>query len=103
LCLEQGASIIHQEYAIQVNYKGDVYVHAKVGFGIDREKWAAFVYFPFMNLHLNSGKYNTPFSAEVFYRKGKRDKWYIPYLSLNADIYKDKVIPTLRIKYRLIR
>jgi hypothetical protein len=54
-----------------------------------------------MNLHLNSGQYNTPFSAEIFYKKQKTNTWYIPNLSFNVDIYKDAIIPTLRIKYRL--
>lgn len=98
---------IRQEYSLQVDYKGRLVGQAKMGFGIYTKRWDVYGYLPFMNFEIFNERYNTPMGVEFFFKKRKYSKkWYdqswFPYLSMNFDIYKDKFLPILRIKYKVL-
>lgn len=97
---------VRQEYAVQINVKGEINVHAKMGFGVTTKRWDVFAYLPYMNLNINEGMYNTPFSAEFFFKKRRSKNWYdkpwFPNISACFDVYKNKMVPILRIKYRIL-
>lgn len=56
-------------------------------------RWYA--YLPVLNYSISEGGYNTPLSTEVFYGR-KQYQW-----SLNFDIYRDVVVPSVRFRCRL--
>lgn len=73
------------QVAYCTSFKDD-YIQLKIGYGYDSKKWRAYLYLPYFNYNMDKG-YNTPFSAEVFYDNS---------FSLNIDVYKNVVVPSLR-------
>jgi hypothetical protein len=81
--ITEGYVILQSSY--QTN--GDDHIlQLKGGFGLVRPNWRFYTYLPYLNFKYGEG-YNTPFCFEVFYKHN---------FSLNIDIYKDYVIPSLR-------
>lgn len=56
-----------------------------------------YLYFPYLNWSFTKGGYNTPFCTEIFY--GRRQFQG----SVNFDIYKNAVIPSVRFRCRLVK
>lgn len=56
-------------------------------------RWYA--YLPMLNYSISEGGYNTPLSTEIFYGR-KQYQW-----SVNFDIYRDAVVPSVRFRCRL--
>lgn len=107
LQMDQQWKWVRQEYAIQVNIRGEVNVHAKMGFGVNTKRWDVFGYLPYLNYNLDTMNYNTPLSFEFFYKKRRTREWYdkpwFPYITLCFDVYRDKMIAMIRFKYRILK
>lgn len=91
--LELKESFVIVQGSYQTNFT-DNNLQLKVGFGY-RGNVSAYIYLPFLNMKTNGEdrwKYSTPLSAEVFWKS----------LSLNIDGYKDKIIPSLRFKIKIL-
>lgn len=106
--IDQHWKFIRQEYAIQLNNKGQIYIQSKMGIGLNGKRIQLFGYWPFMNFELFKERFNTPMGIELLVKKRKRgdlvfDKPWFPYITLNCDIYKDRVVPMIRLKYAIIK
>lgn len=91
--LELKESFVILQGSYQTNFTDNNF-QLKMGFG-HRGKVSYYVYLPYLNLRVSGEdkwKYQTPLSGEIFWKS----------LSLNIDTYKDKIIPSLRFKIRVL-
>ena len=84
---------------LQLSYQTDFRQHflqAKMGVGYSGQGVRAYVYLPYFNYSFNENAYSTPFCAEVFVDR------LTPKigLSCNFDIYKDQIVPSIRIRMK---
>lgn len=90
---EQREKFVIFQLAYQTNFVESDF-HAKVGFGYVHNDFRIYGYLPYPNIKLsgeNKWKYNTPFCVEAFWKN----------FSVNVDIYKDKVMPALRLRLKV--
>ena len=81
---------------LQASYQTNFYlnnVQIKVGLGVVRKNWSAYAYMPYLNYNIEARGYNTPLSFEGFWKNK---------ISLNFDIYKDFIIPSIRFKIKIL-
>lgn len=91
--LEIKESFVIMQGSYQTNFTDNNF-QLKMGFG-HSGKVSYYVYLPYLNMRINGEdkwKYSTPFSGEVFWKS----------LSLNIDVYKKEIIPSLRFKIRIL-
>lgn len=90
--LEYNTTNVRTEVAYLTNFE-EHYLQLKLGGGFRKGAWGFYWYLPYMNYKLGVG-YNTPFSTEVFYSN---------WCSFNVDVYKDTVIPSIRLKLLVVK
>ena len=97
---------VRQEYSVSLNIKGEIFLRAKMGFGLNTKRWDLFAYLPYLNFNTNISRYNTPASFEIFFKKRRSKNWYdkqwFPNVSACFDVYRDRMIPILRLNYTII-
>lgn len=84
------------QVALQTNgslFNGQI----RMGFGWNKQRFRAYFYLPYLNHSFNERKYNTPFSAEVFWKPCKK----APEMTACFDLYKNTLSPAVRVKFQL--
>lgn len=83
--------VVRYELNYLTNF-GDNRLQVKLGCGYKNNDWKVFIYLPYMNFNVEQIGYNTPLCSEIFYKD---------FLSLNLDVYKNTVVPSIKIKMLL--
>ncbi len=91
--LEIRESFIILQGSYQTNFNDKNNLQLKLGFGYNYNDFGFYAYLPYMNYSLEETGYSTPLCAEFFYKKA---------VSLNVDVYKNVVVPSLRFKIRIL-